>query len=106
MSHFTKIVLKCDTSAASAPTLAGKCDKMRGKSKRTRFGGYSRVGVCCMCGGDFITKRAHTKTCSPKCRKALSRKDNLVHTKRGKGIIRINGVAYEAETGRIFKDVD
>ena len=58
-----------------------------------------------MCGGDIFAARGHAKTCSPKCRKALSRKDNLVHTKSTKGIIRINGLAYEAETGHMFTEV-
>jgi hypothetical protein len=89
-----------------APILARKCDIVQGKNKRSRFGGYDRVGVCVMCGCDFISKRSHTKTCSPKCRKALSRKDTLVHTKPKKGLIRINGVAYEAETGRMFTEVN
>jgi len=33
------------------------------------------IGTCDNCGRDFHTARVHTKTCSDRCRKALSRKD-------------------------------
>jgi len=31
------------------------------------------VNTCAGCGSQFHTERAHAKTCSPKCRKKLSR---------------------------------
>lgn len=32
--------------------------------------------TCAVCGGEIVSKRPHTKTCSSKCRKALSRRND------------------------------
>lgn len=49
------------------------------------------VRKCAACGDFFHTKRHHTKTCSDKCRKALSRK-----TKK-KRVVKINTKAGVVE---------
>jgi len=36
---------------------------------------YWNKCTCTVCGKEFNSARSHTKTCSPKCRKALSRQD-------------------------------
>jgi predicted nucleic acid-binding Zn ribbon protein len=50
---------------------------------------FSLVKVCCVCGDEYHAKRKHSKTCSDKCRKALSRKQKkekryvTINTKAG-----------------------
>lgn len=61
----------------------------------------SRVGKCVVCGMSMRIKHPACKTCSPKCRKALSRKHNLAGTKDKAGM-RINGVWYPAEVLNMF----
>lgn len=62
-----------------------------------------RVGQCANCGMRMLVKHPACKTCSPKCRKALSRKHNLKGTKDQAGM-RINGVWYPAEILAMFTD--
>lgn len=52
---------------------------------------------CLNCDISFISARPHTKTCSPKCRKALSRRSDLDKSK-GSSIMRIDGIVYPAAT--------
>jgi len=63
-----------------------------------------RVGVCEVCGGAVYGTRAHKKTCSVKCRKALSRMGDNAHTKSERGGIRINGEWHPADTLRMWFD--
>lgn len=65
-----------------------------------------RVGQCEVCGTAIYATREHKRTCSPKCRKKLSRMTNIGAPKTSKGIIRINGTSYEAETGRLWAEVN
>lgn len=69
----------------------------------TRNAYVERVGVCVVCGATVYASRKHTKTCSARCRKRLSR--GVTNAPKGHGLIRINGVDYEAETGRMFTNV-
>jgi len=71
---------------------------MRGRYERS-----SRVGQCMVCGQSMLVTRRDCKTCSPKCRKALSRKHNLAGTKESMGM-RINGVWYPAHVLAMFTD--
>lgn len=57
----------------------------------------------CQCGNRLDGKRKGAKTCSAKCRKALSRKNKQALKNAGGGI-RINGEWHPADTLKMWFD--
>ena len=69
-----------------------------------RVGTRIRVGRCVVCDMPMELKRSDCKTCGTACRKALSRLKK--REAKGRSIIRINGIDYDAKTGDMFGGYD